>query len=65
MRCASSPTASVTAAPPVRPPSPARRYVSSTTELVNLVTLRDVAELELHVPGFARAVYEWIDEMHE
>ncbi|HEX7152151.1 MAG TPA: hypothetical protein VF618_11750 [Thermoanaerobaculia bacterium] len=35
------------------------------TELVNLVTLRDVAELDLHVPGFAEAVYEWITEMRE
>ncbi len=38
-------------------------YIES--ELVNLVTLRDVAELELRVPGFARAVHEWIVEMRE
>jgi len=38
-------------------------YIES--ELVNLVTLRDVAELDLHIPGFARAVHEWIDEMRE
>jgi len=38
-------------------------YIES--ELVNLVTLRDVAELDLHIPGFARAVHEWINEMHE
>jgi hypothetical protein len=35
------------------------------SELVNLVTLRDVAELDLHIPGFARTVHEWINEMHE
>jgi hypothetical protein len=35
------------------------------SELANLVTLRDVAELDLHVPGFARAVHEWINEMQE
>lgn len=38
-------------------------YIES--ELVNLVTLREVAELEVHIPGFARAVHEWINEMRE
>lgn len=35
------------------------------TELVNLVTLRDVAELEFHIPGFAQAVHQWIIDMRE
>lgn len=38
-------------------------YIES--ELVNLVTLRDVAELESRVPGFADAVRQWIVEMRE
>ena len=36
-------------------------YIES--ELVNLVTLRDVAELDAHLPGFAEAVHAWIVEM--
>lgn len=35
------------------------------TELVNLVTLRDVAELDGRLPGFAEAVHEWVTEMRE
>ena len=35
------------------------------TELVNLVTLRDVAELEYRIPGFARAVNQWLHEIGE
>jgi len=35
------------------------------TELVNIVTLRDVAELDLQVPGFAEAVHEWLVQMRE
>jgi hypothetical protein len=35
------------------------------TELVNLVTLRDVAELESEMPGFAQAVHNWLAEMRE
>lgn len=38
-------------------------YVES--ELVNLITLRDVAELEIYIPGFAQAVQEWIADMRE
>jgi len=38
-------------------------YIES--ELVNLVTLRDVAELELQLPGFAEAVHQWLIEMRE
>lgn len=33
------------------------------SELVNLVTLRDVAELEARVPGFAAAVAQWLREV--
>lgn len=33
------------------------------TELVNLITLRHVAELDLTAPGFADAVQTWLDEM--
>lgn len=33
-------------------------YIES--ELVNLVTLRDVAELEIQLPGFAEAVHQWL-----
>jgi len=36
-------------------------YIES--ELVNLITLRDVAELEGQLPGFAQAVQDWINEM--
>lgn len=36
-------------------------YIES--ELVNLVTLRDVAELEGQLPGFAKAVQDWINQM--
>jgi len=35
------------------------------TELVNLVTLRDIAELEIRMPGFADAVHQWIMDMRE
>ncbi|MBV9494223.1 MAG: hypothetical protein JOZ54_08250 [Acidobacteria bacterium] len=35
------------------------------SELVNLVTLRDVAELEARLPGFARAVEQWLRETGE
>jgi len=38
-------------------------YVES--ELVNIITLRDVAELEGTFPGFASAVQEWLAEMGE
>ena len=38
-------------------------YIES--ELVHLVTLRDVAELDLRYPGFAEAVHEWVVEMRE
>lgn len=38
-------------------------YIES--ELVNLVTLRDVAELEFYIPGFAQAVHQWVIEMRE
>jgi hypothetical protein len=34
------------------------------TELFNLVTLRDVAELEAQFSGFADAVHQWIQELH-
>ncbi|HEX7153503.1 MAG TPA: hypothetical protein VF618_18595 [Thermoanaerobaculia bacterium] len=36
-------------------------YVES--ELVNIITLRDVAELETDFPGFAGAVQQWLAEM--
>ena len=32
-------------------------------ELVNLITLRDVAELDLSAPGFAEAVQSWLSNM--
>jgi hypothetical protein len=35
------------------------------TELVNLVTVRDVAELEARHPGFASAVQLWIQSLGE
>jgi hypothetical protein len=38
-------------------------YIES--ELVNLVTLRDVAELEEQLPGFSDAVHEWVLETSE
>jgi hypothetical protein len=38
-------------------------YIES--ELVNLVTLRDVAELDFYIPGFAEAVQRWVLEMRE
>jgi len=38
-------------------------YIES--ELVNLVTLRDVAELEERLPGFSEAVHQWVLEMGE
>ena len=33
------------------------------SELVNLISLRDVAELEIAVPGFASAVQNWLTEV--
>lgn len=36
-------------------------YVES--ELVNLITVRDVAELEGQFPGFAAAVTHWVKEI--
>jgi hypothetical protein len=33
-------------------------YIES--ELVNLITVRDVAELEMRHPGFAEAVQDWL-----
>jgi hypothetical protein len=35
------------------------------SELVNLVSVRDVAELEQSVPGFAQAVQQWLSELRE
>lgn len=35
------------------------------SELVNLVSVRDVAELEQSVPGFAQAVQQWLLELRE
>lgn len=35
------------------------------SELVNLVSVRDVAELEESVPGFAQAVQQWLLELRE
>ena len=34
------------------------------TELVNLVTVRDVAELEITAPGFGAAVQDWLDQVN-
>lgn len=36
-------------------------YIES--ELVNLITVRDVAELEISAPGFGAAVQQWLDEI--
>ncbi len=36
-------------------------YIES--ELVNLITVRDVAELEIGAPGFGAAVQKWLDEI--
>ena len=36
-------------------------YVES--ELANLITLRDVAELEIVAPGFRSALQQWLDEI--
>jgi hypothetical protein len=36
-------------------------YIES--ELLNLVTLRDVAEMESRLPGFAEAVQQWVLEL--
>jgi hypothetical protein len=33
------------------------------SELVNLISLRDVAELEIMVPGFTNAVHHWLLEV--
>src|SRR5436190_19551381 len=35
------------------------------SELVSLVSVRDVAELEQTVPGFAHAVERWLSELRE
>jgi hypothetical protein len=35
------------------------------SELVNLISLRDVAELEIAVPGFSGAVRQWLIEVGE
>ncbi len=35
------------------------------SELVNLISLRDVAELEIAVPGFTNAVQHWLTEFGE
>ena len=35
------------------------------SELVNLVSLRDVAELELTIPGFWHAVNQWLHDVSE
>ncbi|HYI10950.1 MAG TPA: hypothetical protein VEK57_17975 [Thermoanaerobaculia bacterium] len=35
------------------------------TELVNLLTVRDVAELDMTFPGFAEAIHEWLVELRE
>jgi hypothetical protein len=35
------------------------------SELVSLVSVRDVAELESAVPGFAMAVQQWLSELRE
>ena len=35
------------------------------SELANLVSVRDVAELDLSVPGFAHAVQQWLSELPE
>jgi hypothetical protein len=33
------------------------------SELANLVSVRDVAELEISMPGFAQAVHRWLSEL--
>jgi hypothetical protein len=33
------------------------------SELVNVITLRDIAELEFSLPGFAAAVNDWLAEL--
>jgi hypothetical protein len=38
-------------------------YIES--ELVNIITVRDVAELDYEFPGFADAVHDWLREMTE
>lgn len=38
-------------------------YIES--ELVNLITLRDLAELEIAVPGFSAAVHDWVVDMQK
>jgi hypothetical protein len=35
------------------------------SELVSLVSVRDVAELEQSVPGFAQAIQQWLLELRE
>jgi hypothetical protein len=35
------------------------------SELVNLISLRDVAELEMVIPGFTGAVQRWLVEVGE
>jgi hypothetical protein len=38
-------------------------YIES--ELANLITVRDVAELEIGAPGFSAAVAGWLDAMRQ
>lgn len=38
-------------------------YIES--ELVNLITIRDVAELEITAPGFGAAVQHWLDDIRD
>lgn len=38
-----------------------QNYIES--ELVNLITIRDIAELESDHPGFAMAVNQWLEEV--
>ena len=35
------------------------------SELINLISVRDVAVLEESVPGFTQAVQQWLSELHE
>src|ERR1041385_3552305 len=36
-------------------------YIES--ELVNLITVRDVAEMDAVIPGYANAVEQWLNEL--
>ena len=38
-------------------------YIES--ELVNLITVRDVAELDITAPGFGAAVQHWLDQLRD